>query len=184
MSPSLSEQPAVTAKTESSECPRCKSLQAKHVTDCFGTAGDKICELWYCMQCHEFFPDDVAVDPPAGGEKGGPERRRHSRFNVQFIVQVLFSDKYSEPRPATAVNASAGGICFLFPEPIAEGTEGALRISLPSVTRSFDVLGRVVGCNRVPDGDYGIRVCFKLVDPKYQAALERYVKSTGMASNN
>lgn len=163
-------------------CPFCQAREIQQLTECYGHRGEKICELWYCMKCRGYFPVNVTIELPDNPDEDEETtaRRRHTRFNVQFVVQVLFGKKYtSEPVVATAINASAGGICFLFPEPIDEGEEGNLRISLPSVGRSFDVVGRVVRCRQVPDGSWGVAVSFKEVDPRYHAALERYVKTVG-----
>lgn len=159
----------------SSSCEFCRSTSLKHLTDCFDQQGSKICELWFCLNCRKFFPDKV-VTTLAENVPDLPDRRRHHRFNISFVVEVMVAGINHGPILATVVNASDGGVCFLFPEPLAEGTEGAFRISLPSVPRSFDARGRVVRCIRADDGSHGIAVNFLEVDGDYRAHLERYVK--------
>jgi hypothetical protein len=152
----------------------------KHLTDCYDQSGARICELWFCLNCRRFLPEKVAahvaVDLPEL-----PDRRRHHRFNISFVIEVIVAGHHHGPIVASVVNASHGGVCFLFPEAIEEGAEGHFRISLPSVPRSFDAIGTVVRCIRAEDGSYGIAVNFTEVDPEYRAHLERYVKLNAIA---
>lgn len=147
-----------------------------------------LCELWYCTYCRKFFPDKVLVDPDSLGESPGSmiEKRQHHRFNINFVMEVLLgSDNgphHHGPLIATVINASGGGVCFLFPSAIAEGTEATFRISLPSVPRSFQARGKVVRCVATPDGSHGIAVDFQEVDIEYRAQLERYVTLNSIQS--
>lgn len=181
-------------------CPLCVRSSIAYVTDCYDKAHTKICELWFCQSCGGFFPRQLDVktlrpeprpvsmtnprpaDPPPGGEK-----RRAPRFPVQFVVQVDFdhaelplrrsADRVplSEPLVAMVIDAGTGGLCFRYPEAIEEGREGRMKISLPSVSKSFFALGRVVRSTRLPDGSWGLGVEFIDVDPEYRDALRRYV---------
>lgn len=159
------------------ECPFCKSASTNRLSDCFDAEGKRLCELWFCLDCGIFFPAHVEILPPGKGE-AVEESRRHTRFNVQFVIEVLLDGvTHDKPVIATVINASGGGICFLFPQPIPEGKEGKFRISLPSVSKSFEATGRVVRRLSVPDGSHGIAVSFLSVDPLYKQSLERYVRS-------
>jgi len=166
-------------------CGFCRSTSIKHVSNCFTPDGKELCELWYCIHCRKFFPDKVLVDPESLGESI-MEKRQHHRFNINFVVEVLLADGDSfnrhGPIIATVINASGGGVCFLFPRPIAEGTEARFRISLPSVPRSFEAKGRIVRCIETPDGSHGIAVDFYEVDIEYKAQLERYVTLNSIQS--
>lgn len=155
-------------------CHICHSTSVKHLSDCFDGEGKKICELWYCSSCRKFYPDSVLIDP--GDDASGAERRRHERYNVNFVMEVIFSDAVKHgPLIATVINASSGGVCFLYPDPIHEGTTGRFRISLPSAPESFEALGRIVRCIKTPDESYGVAVEFTEVDANYRVMLERYV---------
>ena len=156
-------------------CVLCSSTTVKRMTDCFDDTGRKICELWYCSSCRKFYPDHVLIDPDAG-EKSGADRRQHERFNVNFVMEVLMSDAARHgPLIATVINASGGGVCFLYHDPIPEGASGRFRISLPSAPESFEARGRVVRCIRTPDDAWGVAVEFTEVDSDYRLTLERYV---------
>lgn len=173
-SPSEKKAPAPTLP---GHCPFCKSPTTKRLFDCFDPGGKMVCELWYCKECKGFFPDHIQVEPPRE-EEDGAERRRFVRLNVQFVIEVLSpGTTHSKPILATVINASGGGFCFLFPDPIPEGTEVNFRISLPSVPRSFEAKGRIVRCLPAPDSTYGLAVNLTEVDPQYKLALERYVQS-------
>jgi hypothetical protein len=160
-------------------CEFCRSTSLKHLTDCYDQSGSKVCELWFCLNCRRFLPDNVA-DHVAVNLPELPDRRRHHRFNISFVIELIVAGNHHGPIVATVVNASHGGVCFLFPEPIAEGTEGRFRISLPSAPRSFEAKGKIVRCIRAEDGSHGIAVNFIEVDPDYRAHLERYVKLSAL----
>lgn len=186
-------------------CPFCFESDISIVTDCYDDTGKKICELWDCRQCGGFFPRLVVIPGPPSDKKlagkdaksgrsrwrilddDGPEKRRTPRFPVQFVVQVDFSEgganglgsrrveSLSEPIVAMVMNAGGGGLCFRYPEFVAEGRAGRMKISLPSVQKSFSALGRVVRSTRLPDGSYGLGVQFIEVEEEYRRALDRYV---------
>lgn len=157
-------------------CGFCRSTSIKHVSDCFNDGGKKLCELWYCVYCKRFFPDKVLVDPEALGESI-MEKRKHHRFNVNFVMEVVLDGEKSAHGPliATVINASGGGVCFLYPRAIKEGSSAKFKISLPSVPKSFSAEGRIVRCVPTPDGSHGVAVDFVKVENEYRAQLERYV---------
>ncbi len=176
-------------------CPLCVRSEITYVTDCFDKGHAKICELWFCQSCGGFFPRQLDVntlrpEPRAvtmTQEAPAAEKRRAPRFPVQFVVQVDFDHaqlpakkgredvELSEPMIAMVINAGVGGLCFRYPEAVAEGREGRMKISLPSVSKSFFALGRVVRSTRLPDGSWGLGIEFIDVDPDYRDALKRYV---------
>lgn len=156
-------------------CGFCRSTSVKHVSECLSPEGTRLCELWYCTHCRRFFPDKVLVDPESLGESI-IEKRRHHRFNITFVMEVLLESKVAHgPLIATVINASGGGVCFLYPLPIEEGSRSRFRISLPCAPRSFEAEGSIVRCVPTNDGSYGIAVEFTQVEPEYKAQLERYV---------
>lgn len=178
-------------------CPICTRAEIAYVTDCFDKDHTKICELWFCQSCGGFFPRSLDVKTLRPGPRpvsmtqppgdAFVEKRRAPRFPIQFVVQVDFDhadipgqksrrkDSVSEPIVAMVIDAGVGGLCFRYPEPVPEGREGRIKISLPSVAQSFYALGRVVRSTRLPDGSWGLGVEFVDVDPEYREALRRYV---------
>lgn len=167
------------------DCPFCSKTNIAVVTDCFDLNRKKICELWYCGSCAGFFPRMISVMPASKTES---EKRQAPRFPVQFVVQVDFdkkekrrrffskkTEKLSEPIVAMVLDAGMGGLCFRYPKNIEEGREGKMRISLPSVSKSFSALAKVVRSTRLPDGSFGLGVQFVNVEQEYREALRRYV---------
>jgi hypothetical protein len=174
-------------------CPFCLVERIERKADCFSKEGTKICELWFCLECAGFFPrminlgDEAVKDGKSKKGSAPGEKRRTPRFPVQFVVQIDFDEEkrrqtrgraageLSEPLIAMVLDAGVGGLCFRYPAAVAEGREGMMRISLPSVNRSFSAKGRVVRSTRLPDGSYGLGVQFVDVEPEYREALKRYV---------
>lgn len=168
-------------------CPFCGKDKIACLTDCFDINRKKICELWYCSLCGGFFPRMVVLNPGKASEAEEEDKRRNPRFPVQFVVQVDFDGKeqpkgffgrkkeMSDPIVAMVLDAGLGGLCFRYPDAIAEGQEGRMLISLPSVARSFTAQARVVRSTKLPDGSFGLGVQFITVEPEYREALKRYV---------
>lgn len=175
------ETPPPAERRRAGPCPFCANWEVVFTADGFDSKGARLCELWFCRACGKYFPWDVAVAPPVprtadSDRRAGEDRREHSRFRVQFVVEVLFvGAKDTSPRVATVLDASRGGVCFLYPEAIAAGVEGNLRLSLPSGFAPFSVHARVVRATPTPGGSHVIAVEFVRVDPKHRATLERYI---------
>lgn len=165
-------------------CPFCANWEVVRVTECRDPKGDRLCDLYRCRACGKFFVEDLDLRiDGAAPERRGDDRRAHTRFRAQFVLEVLFegvSDR--SPRVATVLDASHGGVCFLYPEPIPAGTTGPLRISLPSGSAPFEVTARVVRTTPTPGGANVIAVEFESVDTQHQAALDRYLQGIHTAA--
>lgn len=176
--------PVGPERRRSGPCPFCGNWEVAFASDCRTPAGAHLCDLWRCAACGKFYPLDVDEEAlpgaarPAVERRGGDDRREHSRFRVQFVLEVLFDGAQDRsPRVATVLDASYGGVCFLYPAPIEPGTQGRLRLSLPSGFAPFVVGARVVRSTPTPGGSNVIAVEFVDVDPKYRVMLERYIRT-------
>lgn len=159
-------------------CDRCDSYELTFGAVCYDENGESYGEIWFCGACRNFVPIGISLDPPSlGQQSSADDRRRQPRFNVNFVIEVLLDGtNHAEPILATSINASTGGVAFIYPEELPEGMEGHFRVSLPSVRRPFSAEGKVVRCEQTPDGSYGVGVRFTRVDDRYIDALERYIK--------
>lgn len=159
-------------------CPVCSAMAPSFYTDCYDKSGARVCGLWYCAKCRNFFPVDVTI-PSRRSKPSSSENRIHTRFDTWFVVEVSLRDSgFSEPIVATVLNASSGGVFFPFPRKLEEHSIVLFRISLPSASRSFEARGEVVRCSEGTDGRFGIAVRFTDVDSRYEAALDRYVRAS------
>ena len=173
-------------RRQAGPCPLCNHWEVVHVVECRDVEGRRVCDLYQCRSCRKFFPWEVAevFGGEAAEDEGGPERRAgddrrtHSRFRVQFVLEVHFEGtRDRSPRVATVLDASYGGICFLYPEAIPVGRQGRIRLSLPSGFVPFDADARVIRCTPTPEGSHVIAVEFVRVDPRHQDTLNRYTKA-------
>jgi hypothetical protein len=109
----------------------------------------------------------------------GLEKRSHQRFYYQAEIEVCFSDAQREL--ARSVDISLGGLYFLSSKAIKPDKMIRLKLKVPTLRNSLDILGRVAWVkrgDRFPDKKYKVGIEFITFKNRDKMALRRFINST------
>lgn len=95
------------------------------------------------------------------GQKGREfkERRKYVRLNTQAQIRYTVIGKPGTIK-VTSKNVSAGGICAIVSEQLAEDTPLQLEIDIPDLNEPIHALGRVVWQKKVEAAKNKSKTCF------------------------
>lgn len=106
----------------------------------------------------------------------GPERRKHPRINVRFIVsyRVLKDDEFLDVSQTR--NLSLGGMLLTTNKPFPEGTHLAVELRLPFDPDPITLVAKVMESHEVTEGlIYDTRLSFLSIDEKHKNKILRTV---------
>jgi hypothetical protein len=106
----------------------------------------------------------------------GPERRRHPRINVHFVISYRVIDEEGNTDISQSKNVSLGGMLLTTNRQFDSGTKLSLDIRLPFDPHPLLVIARVLDSKQViEDLIYDTRLEFLAVDEKHRNVINQTV---------
>ncbi len=107
----------------------------------------------------------------------GPERRRHSRLDANFVVSYRIKEIVDGYDLTQSKNVSQGGMLLTTNRLFSKGTFLAMTIRFPLIPQKIEVTGEVVGSKEiVRDLIYETRIKFIDLDEEFFQKLGEFIQ--------
>lgn len=106
----------------------------------------------------------------------GPERRKYSRVNANFIVSYRIKKETADYDLTQSKNVSQGGMLLTTNKLFANGTLLELTIRFPFISERIKVVGAVMSCREVARNlIYETRINFLDLDQNFFQKIGEYI---------
>ena len=112
------------------------------------------------------------------GKYQGPERRKHSRANVNFVISYKIKEENADSDLSQSKNVSRGGMMLTTNCPFSKGTHLLMTIRFPFLPHKIKITGEVVSSKEVVKNViYETRIKFFGLDEIIAKEINSFVKN-------